>query len=108
MIRLTYMLYTPVSVRQQDTYNRALTGHEAYAWIVYTTGKLPATNDYQFYHPPLNAFVQAAFMKVTNALTQLLQNVFGLGDVSPSQYLSEMPKVTDRYYVGLTEYRYYM
>lgn len=108
VLRLTYMLYTPVSVRQQDTYNRALTGHEAYAWIVYTTGKLPATNDYQFYHPPLNAFVQAAFMKVTNALTQLLQNVFGLGDVIPSQYLSEMPKVTDRYYVGLTEYRYYL
>lgn len=47
-------------------------------------------------------------MKVTNALTQLLQNVFGLGDVIPSQYLSEMPKVTDRYYVGLTEYRYYL
>ena len=80
VIRLAYMLYTPVSVRQHDTYNRALTGHEAYAWIIYTTGKLPTTNDYQFYHPPLNAFVQAVFMRVTNGLTEMLQKVFGLGD----------------------------
>ncbi len=108
LIRLTYMLCTPVSVRQYDTYNRASTGHETYAWIIYSTGKLPATNDYQFYHPPLNAFVQAMFMHVTNGLTEILQKVFGLGDVIPSKYIAAMPKVTDRYYVGLTEYRYYL
>ena len=108
VIRLAYMLYTPVSVRQHDTYNRALTGHEAYAWIIYSTGKLPTTNDYQFYHPPLNAFVQAVFMRVTNGLTEMLQKVFGLGDAIPSKYLSGMPTVTSTAYVGLTEYRYYL
>ncbi len=108
VVRLTYMLYTPVAVRQYDTYNRALTGHEAYAWIIYSTGKLPTTNDYQFYHPPLNAFVQATFMRVTNGLTEILQKVFGLGDAIPSEYLSGMPTVTSSAYVGLTEYRYYL
>ena len=108
IIRVAYMLYTPVSVRQHDTYNRALTGHEAYAWIIYTTGKLPTTNDYQFYHPPLNAFVQAVFMRVMNGLTEMLQKVFGLGDAIPSKYLSGMPTVTSTAYVGLTEYRYYL
>lgn len=108
VLRLSYMLYTPVSVRQHDTYNRALTGHEAYAWIIFTTGKLPTTNDYQFYHPPLNAFIQASFMHVMNGLTEILQNAFGLGDVIPSKYLAGMPSVTSKAYVGLTEYRYYL
>lgn len=108
IIRLCYMLATPVSVRQHDTYNRNLNGHEAYAWIIYSTGKLPETNSYQFYHPPLNAAVQAAFMHVMNAVTNVLQNVFGLGESIPSDYLSGMPKVTSTAYVGLTEYRYYL
>lgn len=108
VLRLTYMLYTPVSVRQHDTYNRSLTGHEAYAWIIYTTGKLPTTNSYQFYHPPLNAFVQASFMHIMDGVTEILQKSFGLGDVIPSKYLAGMPNVTSSAYVGLTEYRYYL
>lgn len=108
IIRLCYMLATPVSVRQHDTYNGSLNGHEAYAWIIYSTGKLPEENSFQFYHPPLNAAVQAAFMHVMNAVTQVLQNVFGLGESIPSDYLSGMPKVTASAYVGLTEYRYYL
>ncbi len=108
ILRLAYMLATPVNVRQHDTYNGDLTGHEAYAWIIYSTGKLPTTNNYQFYHPPLNAFIQATFMRVTNGLTEILQSVFGLGDVIPSKYLAAMPKVTSTRYVGLTEYRYYL
>ena len=107
-IRLAYMLYTPVSVRQHDTYNRALTGHEAYAWIIYSTGKLPTTNSYQFYHPPLNAAIQAGFMHIMNVLTEALQNVFGLGNIIPSKYLAGMPSVKGNNYVGLTEYRYYL
>ena len=68
-VRVGYMLYTPAAVRQHDTYSKNFNGHEAYAWTLFQTGKLPTTNDYQFYHPPLNAMVQALFMRAVNGLT---------------------------------------
>lgn len=62
-LRIVYMLYTPANTRQYDTWSSNFNGHEAYAWTLFTTGKLPLTNDYQFCHPPLNALVQAGFMQ---------------------------------------------
>lgn len=50
------MLCTPASVRQQDTYSSNFNGHEAYAWTIFSTGKLPSVNDYQFYHPRSTPF----------------------------------------------------
>ncbi len=104
-LRVCYMLYTPVSVRQHDTFNTSGTGHEAYARILFATGKLPQTNDYQFYHPPLNAFVQACFMHFTNALTKLLSGIFSEG-IFPDLYLAGLPDVSK--YKGVTEYGYYL
>ncbi|MCD8372808.1 MAG: hypothetical protein LUD27_05870 [Clostridia bacterium] len=65
-LRIGYMLYTPASTRQQDTFSSNANGHEAYAWTIFSTGSLPSTNDYQFYHPPLNALIQAGFMKIVS------------------------------------------
>lgn len=90
ILRIGYMLYTPISARQQDTYNAKGTGHEAYAWTIFTTGKLPTTSDYQFYHPPLNAMLQSAFMKFMEFFTELLTTLFGLGDYFPSKFLNGM------------------
>ena len=49
-LRAGYMLYTGAATRQQDTYSKNFDGHEAYAWTIFSTGKLPTTNVYQFYH----------------------------------------------------------
>ncbi|MBQ8291823.1 MAG: hypothetical protein IJX88_04895 [Clostridia bacterium] len=68
-LRVGYMLYSAASARQQDTYTANFDGHEAYAWTLFSTGKLPTTNDYQFYHPPLNALVQAGFMRFFQAIS---------------------------------------
>lgn len=70
-IHLCYMLYTPYDCRQYDTIVSAFDGHEGYAWTIFTTGKLPTTNNYQFYHPPLNAFIQALFMKTNEGIIAL-------------------------------------
>ena len=70
-LRVGYMLHTPASVRQQDTYSKRFNGHEAYAWTLFETGELPKTNDYQFYHPPLNALLQSTFMRMVDGLTSL-------------------------------------
>ena len=39
LIKLGYMLYTPYNTRQYDTVTKNMDGHEAYAWIIYTTGE---------------------------------------------------------------------
>ncbi|MBQ9113471.1 MAG: phospholipid carrier-dependent glycosyltransferase [Clostridia bacterium] len=90
ILRIGYMLYTPVSARQQDTYNSKGTGHEGYAWTIFSTGKLPTSNAYQFYHPPLNAFIQSTFMKFMEFFTELLTKVFGMGNYFPSKFLNGM------------------
>ncbi len=59
-IRLGYVLYTEGVARQYDTWGDD--GHFGYAKTLLLTGKLPTSNDYQFYHPPLNAFIQSQFM----------------------------------------------
>ena len=88
IVRICYMLYTPIVTRQHDTYNSGRTGHEAYAWTIFSTGKLPTTNSYQFYHPPLNATIQACFMKFMEFFTSFLTSAFSL-DASffPDKYL---------------------
>ena len=71
IMRVGYMLYTPASSRQHDTFSKNFDGHEAYAWTIFSTGKLPTTNKYQFYHPPLNALLQGTFMRIMHAFTEL-------------------------------------
>ncbi len=64
-VRLGYILYTEGTSRQYDTFPLdSNAGHYHYATYIYENGKLPDNNSYQFYHPPLNAFVQAVFMHI--------------------------------------------
>ncbi len=71
-IRLGYILYTPGTTRQHDTWSSNYDGHFAYADIIFSTGALPTTNEYQFYHPPLNALIQAGFMHVFEGITDFV------------------------------------
>ena len=91
-LRVGYMLYTPAATRQQDTYSKNFDGHEAYAWTIFQTGKLPTTNAYQFYHPPLNAAVQAFFMQFMSVLTEALTSVFSLGEYFPAAFTYAKPE----------------
>lgn len=97
LLRLTYMLYTPASLRQHDTFSKNFDGHEAYAWTLFSTGKLPTTNKYQFYHPPLNAMVQAFMMRVMNGLVKL----FGFETYATSAFGYYKPEYVDamRYFL---------
>lgn len=73
VLRLTYVLYSEEHLRQYDTFPGGLEGHYGYALSFYETGTLPTqfnTPDtiYQYYHPPLNAFLQGMFMHVFEAI----------------------------------------
>lgn len=101
ILRVGYMLYTAASARQYDTWTKHFDGHEAYAWTIFSTGALPNSNVYQFYHPPLNAMVQAGFMHFMQGLTDFLTNAFSLGDYFPMAFDFSKPAYVDetRYFL---------
>lgn len=101
ILRVGYMLYTAATARQYDTWTKNFDGHEAYAWTIFSTGALPSTNVYQFYHPPLNAMVQAGFMHFMQGLTDFLTNAFSLGDYFPMAFAFSKPQYVDetRYFL---------
>ena len=100
-IRIGYMLVTAPNSRQYDTFTSGFNGHESYAYTIYSKNALPETNSYQFYHPPLNAFLQATFMRFTNAVSKLLTSVFDLGDYFAVSFNEAKPSYLDgeRYYL---------
>lgn len=100
ILRVGYMLYTPGKVRQMDTYNNTR-DHEAYAWKIFSEGKLPTNNGYQFYHPPFNALIQAGFMKFMSALSDL----FSWGGDFFAKFSYKMP-TSEKY--GYTAERYFL
>lgn len=104
ILRIGYILYTPVSVRQHDTYSPNNDGHEAYAWYIYTEGALPPSNVYQFYHPPLNALLQAGWMHIMAGLESLLTNIFNMGDFFLNSFNAAKPEYIDsnRYFLYST------
>ncbi len=82
-LQLLYMLMTPVLYRQHDVNTNFNDGHDAYAWTLFSTGKLPTKVDadghlaYQFYHPPLNAFMQSTYMHFGEAMMKLINTIMG-------------------------------
>lgn len=105
LVRLCYMLNTDVFLRQHDVerelYNH---GHYAYAATIYSTGKLPVTNEYQFYHPPLNAAIQALFMHINQPLLQIGNAIHGAGtfDISDTRVLFGSCQILSVIYIMIT------
>ncbi len=101
ILRFCYFLVTAPNTRQYDTFSSNYDGHEAYAWGLYKNFSMPETNDYQFYHPPINAFLQAMFMHLTDGLSSLYRSIFGLGDYFRTAFNEGKPEWLD-------PYRYYL
>ena len=101
IMRLGYVLYTAGSARQHDTWTPYFDGHEAYAWRLFETGKLPESNVYQFYHPPFNAMVQSAFMHFLDGFAGVMTKLFGMGDYFQTRFTFGKPDYIDelRYFL---------
>lgn len=105
-IRLGYMLYTPYYARQYDTINNDFVGHEGYALTILQTGKLPDSNKYQFYHPPLNALIQALFMKINTTLMPLIGgDQFDMTDVHQLYQTCQILGVLYTVVISVTGYK---
>lgn len=92
-VHITYMINTPLNARQHDTWSSNCDAHFDYALSFYLSGKLPThhitycsdylcyynnTGVYQFYHPPLNAFIQGIFMKIYDGFNITNLNISSL------------------------------
>ena len=112
LLQLNYMLMTPYNYRQHDVITDWMDGHEGYAWTLYETGKLPTTVDadghlaYQFYHPPLNAFVQSIFMHISKGIMQIFNACAGkqVYDVNDVHTLFQTSEVLSCFYMNIAIY----
>ena len=64
ILRIIYIIKTPITARQHDVYTINDEGHLGYIYTIYNTGKLPTTNNTQFYHPPLYHMISAGWLKL--------------------------------------------
>jgi 4-amino-4-deoxy-L-arabinose transferase-like glycosyltransferase len=63
-MRIGYMLYTNILLRGHDISNFDQKGHLDYIYQIFSTGRLPVSNESQFYHPPLQHILEAIVVKV--------------------------------------------
>lgn len=72
MLRFTYVLVTPIGVRQHDFYGFTEDGHGGYIKYLYENNfKLPSTDPRdtdQFYHPPFHYFICALWWKLQSLI----------------------------------------
>lgn len=71
LLRLIYITYTPITVRQHDveSFFEGGGGHAGYIEYIYNNHALPdfdPRNEWQFYHPPLHHILCAVWMAVFN------------------------------------------
>ena len=105
-IRLGYMLYTSYDSRQYDTITSNFDGHEGYALTIFSTGKLPDSNVYQFYHPPLNAAIQALFMKINEVLMPIFGGYkFNVNDIHQLYQTCQILSVMYTMVISVTSYK---
>lgn len=106
IIKLNYMLITPYGTRQHDTISINNDGHEAYAFFIYNSFKLPDSNAYQFYHPPLNALMQGLFMHISRDYLEIGNSIAGktIFDLSNKHVLYETTQILSLLYMTITSW----
>ena len=112
LMQLNYMLITPYNYRQHDVFSYNDAGHQGYAWTLYTTGKLPTQTDsngyldYQFYHPPFNALMQAMFMNVCKPFMSLFNAISGTSyyDITDKNSLFQTSEILSCFYMNVATY----
>lgn len=66
LLRTIYIFKTNIYERQHDVLKIFEEGHLDYIYILFTTHRLPTTNIWQFYHPPLWHLLGAIWLEINN------------------------------------------
>ena len=112
VMQLNYMLITPYNYRQHDVFSHNDAGHEGYAWTIYSTGGLPTQVDaeghldYQFYHPPFNAFMQSIMMHIFKPFMYLYNWMFNSTYYNPDDMhsLFQTSEILSCFYMNVSIY----
>ena len=107
LIRNLYILKTSIYERQHDVETLNSSGHLRYIYDLYKTGKLPVTNDWQFYHPPLFHLIGAGWLKINSIIglplerslegLQILTVIFSSLIMMVSYLIIDKLKIKDKY-----------
>lgn len=76
ILRIMYIICTPITIRQHDVETLDSSGHLKYIYILYNERHLPNTNEWQFYHPPLFHLLAAICLKINNLFNIPLERSF--------------------------------
>ena len=74
-LRFTYGGFNNIFSRQHDVGKAMENGHYGYAVYIFRTLELPNFNDSQFYQPPLNAIIQALFMRLNSLIIPINEDI---------------------------------
>lgn len=66
IIRMIFIIKYPLSKAQHDVNGE--NGHFSYIQTIFIQNRLPSTNQYQYYQPPLHHFISAMWLKVFSKL----------------------------------------
>ena len=70
LVRIAYIINTPITEHQHDVDTEGEYGHFAYILTIYETNQLPETNSGQFYQPPLHHIISALWLKAVDGIIQ--------------------------------------
>lgn len=77
IIRMIFIIKYPLSKAQHDVNGE--NGHFSYIQTIFIQNRLPSTNQYQYYQPPLHHFISAmwlkVFSKVIKSYTTLIESL---------------------------------
>ena len=68
ILRNIYICKTSIYNRQNDVLTLDFDGHLRYIYVIFKTGKLPNTNHWLFYHPPLHHLICALWLKINSLI----------------------------------------
>lgn len=92
VIRVAYILYTPMYVRQHDVLNFGMgNGHAGYIEWFYDNMRIPNFDPrkvWQFYHPPLHHWTTAIWMRLNVAMGMTLERAYESTQILTLYYAS--------------------
>lgn len=113
IIRTKYIIDTDINVRQHDVLSINSDGHLDYIKYIYDYYRLPESNSYQFYHPPLWHMIAAFWLKINSLLNisidkaiegiQIITVIISSSMIILADKIAHKIKITD-YYILLVDY----
>ncbi len=84
LIRTLYIINTDILTRQHDVGVIGGNGHLGYIYTLFTTGKLPITNTWQFYHPPFWHILGSLWLSFNKLLNiEMIKAIEGIQILTP-------------------------